>query len=639
MGAKNSSNRQEEDEYDDNCNIPVMGEGFDPIYDAALVGDWTKMIHLCKTSVIVDETETSEKDHDNDSMTEDDMNNNDTRHQVLNVKEENEKSGEKEDELGISVLSSSRREWIKSLDYFDGGHDYGGIDLDISQNDDKNDSCITDNDDDDQKREDHQQQYSSPTDVKSSSLTGGIEEGHDGVEEEETDKPTQRTLFIDAKGNTPLHIACRRDPPLSAITALLILHAPSVWRKTDDGCIPLHLACHCGCEVEVANELLNAMKKTYNVDNEKKEMTNSQQHLNGHHHNTGDTMEEDAYDDPLLPRDNRGRTPLHLACSSSRDACRRPDLVRLLLLRSKHPKTAVLTKDWICGDKRMGLELALGDLTVIIGGLLNDDKESEENVGDEDQASIATNNDDNKSLVIDESQSIKSQRSFDLSTRSIRSITSTINGDSTTVATASKPQEQKVKGTLSGRTPLDLIEDDYREELDEAVKPGFSISKAIAACRASGNDASGNDEIIDEAMTSTPKKSNRDESVVSDEYATFYECWAILSLLLLAAGTKNDRVKEALGGSPITGTDEESSGENNKDTKPITEVIQDFQAIHKACQTLEDQFCPVPVQFKELTKKFLAGEVDKRNIGKVKDLTCKWELKSGFSDSTDNILA
>ena len=599
MGANNSSNRQEEDEYDNNCNIPVMGEGFDPIYDAALVGDWTKMIHLCKTSVIVDETETSEKDNDNGAMTEDDMNNNDTRHQVLNDKEENEKS-EKEDELGISVLSSSRREWIKSLAYFDGGHDYGGIDLDISQNDDKNDSIITDNDDD-QKGEDNQQQYSSPNDVKSSSLTRGTEEGHDGVEEEETDEPTQCTLFIDAKGNTPIHIACRRDPPLSAINALLILHAPSVWRKTDDGCIPLHLACHCGCEVEVANRLLNVMKKTYDFDDEKKKMTNS----NGHHHHKGDTMEEDTYDDPLLPRDNRGRTPLHLACSSSRDARRRPDLVRLLLLRSKHPKRATLTKDWICGDKRMGLELALGELTIIIGGLLNDDKESVENVEDEDQASIATNNDDNKSyksLVIDESQSIKSQRSFDLSTRSIRSITSTINGDSTTVATTTKPQEQKVKGTLSGRTPLDLIEDDYREELDEAVKPGFSISKAIAACRASGND-----EIIDEAVTSTPKKSNRNEAVMSDEYATFYECWALMSLLLLAAGTTDDRVKEALGGSPTTGTDGESYGENNEETKPITEVIQDFQAIHKAYQTLEDQFCPVPVQFKELTKKFLAG--------------------------------
>ena len=86
MGANNSSNRPEEDEYDNNCNIPVMGEGYDPIYDSALIGDWTTMIQLCKTSVIVDETETSEKDRGNGSITEDENNNGTNTSQTIKKK-------------------------------------------------------------------------------------------------------------------------------------------------------------------------------------------------------------------------------------------------------------------------------------------------------------------------------------------------------------------------------------------------------------------------------------------------------------------------------------------------------------------------------------------------------------------------
>lgn len=88
-------------------------------------------------------------------------------------------------------------------------------------------------------------------------------------QKQQVQQQEEHVCFVDAKGNTALHLACRRDPPLPAVRALLALHPRSVWMTTHDGSVPLHLACHCGCEVDVASELLDAMEATYGDRDEK----------------------------------------------------------------------------------------------------------------------------------------------------------------------------------------------------------------------------------------------------------------------------------------------------------------------------------------------------------------------------------
>ena len=194
--------------------------------------------------------------------------------------------------------------------------------------------------------------------------------------------------------------------------------------------------------------------------------------------------------------------------------------------------------------------------------------------------------------INDDDASVISQITYDTS------CISTVNGEGNVTITSSKANGTiKQASTTVGRSPLVLVQDDYKEELEEVLLPGFSIPKALAACRGESVD---ND----------------------DEIATFHECWSLLTLLLLAAGTDGpiDRVKEVLGITKGDGTDE------LRPLKSIQDIINDFQSIHRACQSLEEKFCPP--EFKELAKKLLKGEVDKRKIGTVSSLRDQWEQRS-----------
>ena len=284
-------------------------------------------------------------------------------------------------------------------------------------------------------------------------------------------------LFVDDRGNTALHLACRRDPPFETILALLAMHTPLVWMKSSDGSLPLHVACHCGCDVSVIEILIQTMEST--PRNKDYCSTNR-----SHHDVTEDESVVNDHDDPLLPRDNRGRTPLHLACASSRDSIRCPDCIRLLLLRSNDPRGTVLSKDWL-GNSGAGLDCANGQLEIISGGLL------------------------------DHHESMNS----------------------------------------SGRTPLDLIQDDYREEIDGELY-AQQVALAISSQCCSGGC---HIEIGGENDVTTNNKDTSVATIADDKHslddATIYECWATLSILLLAAGTPGsvEQIKEALGGGVVGG--------------------------------------------------------------------------------------
>eukprot|EP00584_Thalassiosira_punctigera_P009446 CAMPEP_0172544794 /NCGR_PEP_ID=MMETSP1067-20121228/14864_1 /TAXON_ID=265564 ORGANISM="Thalassiosira punctigera, Strain Tpunct2005C2" /NCGR_SAMPLE_ID=MMETSP1067 /ASSEMBLY_ACC=CAM_ASM_000444 /LENGTH=485 /DNA_ID=CAMNT_0013331415 /DNA_START=1 /DNA_END=1459 /DNA_ORIENTATION=+ len=470
MGAINSHFLHKRLKDEGNDATPVMGDGYCPLYDAALVGDWERLVALCEEGAKVADG-------------------------GVKISEENEDGG-------VNGSAGSKQEASN-----------GHRDDDVIQTPDKDVNAIS---------------------------SEKVSKAKDESQQQKQQQPF--TLFVDAKGNTPLHLACRRDPPLRAVRALLRLHPPMAWRTTHDRWLPLHLACHCGCDVEVANALLDAMEteeKGGSLQGEGELQQEQQQQQQQRNNND--------IADRLLPRDVWGRTPLHLACASSRDPRRRPDLVRLLLLRIEDPRAAALTRDWVDCDHRMGVDLALGDLQVLSGiGWM-------EANGAENAAS---------------------------------------NGIS-----PARTQPTPAASSSRGRTPLDLIEDDYREELEEALLPGFSITNAIATCRG--------EEVEKDAG-----------SLLTENLDAMYECWAMLSVLILAAGTPGtaDQVKQALGGR--TGDDETATQQDallGSFSKPCHDVVQDFQAIHHACQASADA---CPPQFRELAKKFLQGQVDKRSMGK-----------------------
>mmetsp|Transcript_37422 Transcript_37422/g.67320 ORF Transcript_37422/g.67320 Transcript_37422/m.67320 type:complete len:608 (-) Transcript_37422:526-2349(-) len=604
MGLINSHFDFQKPNLEDNDDTtPVMGDGYDPIYEAALVGDWTRLVKLCDGAMPVNH---EDEDGAAEEGAEQEVSNKEKQVITMNKilgrmhRQFREEKGRGPDpsellkmrkalagQLGVDEVGTMNMILGRMLRHFreekGRGPDSlellemrkvlaGRLGVEVPPLEDE-EACGWDE--------------MLPTMLKkkldnnkkvvvveenNETLDLSISEEESQFKDESTEQQQQKpfTLFIDAKGNTPLHLACRRDPPLFAIRALLALHSPSVWKKTHDGWIPLHLACHCGCDVEVANELLNVMEES-SFDDEQ-------------------TKKEDRWEgevDRLLPRDVRGRTPLHLACVSLRDPRRRPDLVRLLLLRSKDPKRAVLVMDWFDFDQRVGLDLAWGDLKVLTGSLTREHE--------------AINNED------------------DDSTDSDKGMTNGA-GSASNGSLASKQIEQQPATASVGRTPLNLIEDDYREELEEALLPEFSIAKAIAACQ--GEDV--------------------EDATITDNLDAMYECWAMLSLLVLAAGTPGpaERVKAALGGMTDADADDKTThndGETSSPdisnvallgsfSKPCHEVVQDFQAIHHACQSLD--VCPD--QFKELVKKFLQGQVDKRSMGSVSALMNQWELRGSF---------
>ena len=185
------------------------------------------------------------------------------------------------------------------------------------------------------------------------------EEGEDDdngvIQEEPTpthpNHPCIQTRYVDRRRNTPLHLACRRQPPPSVVKALLN-HSPceAASRRTADGLTPLHFAAYCGAEVEVVSMLVDRMRsdaavgramRLSHLTSEEGESSNDSS--GGRGGGTGSnvrpkTMVEDNIP-PTRLLDRRQRTPLHCACAGFRTSTR-PAIVRKLL--SVDPASATL---------------------------------------------------------------------------------------------------------------------------------------------------------------------------------------------------------------------------------------------------------------------------------------------------------
>jgi len=180
--------------------------------------------------------------------------------------------------------------------------------------------------------------------------------------------PCIQTRYVDRRRNTPLHLACRRQPPPSVIRALLN-HSPceAVSRRTADGLTPLHFAAYCGAGVEVVSMLVDRMRSDSAVrramrlsvlssedeesringgENDNGDDSNHNDGKNSSNKNSNGTksrnpgrsnVEENLPPTRLL--DRRLRTPLHCACAGFRTSTR-PAIVRKLL--SVDPGSATL---------------------------------------------------------------------------------------------------------------------------------------------------------------------------------------------------------------------------------------------------------------------------------------------------------
>lgn len=70
--------------------------------------------------------------------------------------------------------------------------------------------------------------------------------------------PCPKNLRTSAKGNMMLHEACRNNPPLQVVTALIAEFGDAVKAKGGKGYLPLHYACATGASIDVIERLIDA---------------------------------------------------------------------------------------------------------------------------------------------------------------------------------------------------------------------------------------------------------------------------------------------------------------------------------------------------------------------------------------------
>ena len=164
-----------------------------------------------------------------------------------------------------------------------------------------------------------------------------------------------QTRYTDRRRNTPLHLACRRQPPPSVIKALLN-HSPceAVSARTADGLTPLHFAAYCGAGSEVVSLLVDRMRSDaavgramrLSLGRDDNDSNTSNNHADNHSRwrsNDNDTLAPSQNNlPPTRLFDRRRRTPLHCACTGFRTPTR-PSIVRKLL--SVDPASATLADE------------------------------------------------------------------------------------------------------------------------------------------------------------------------------------------------------------------------------------------------------------------------------------------------------
>ncbi|KAL7522339.1 hypothetical protein ACHAWX_007023 [Stephanocyclus meneghinianus] len=186
-----------------------------------------------------------------------------------------------------------------------------------------------------------------------------------------------QTCYADRRRNTPLHLACRRQPPPNVIKALLN-HSPceAVAARTADGLTPLHFAAYCGAGSEVVSLLVDRMRSDAAVGRAMRLTTGrDEEGQDGDENGVSDRWRAPSDDSlghlqqslpPTRLLDRRRRTPLHCACTGFRTPTR-PAIVRKLL--SVDPASATLPDE----RGRTPLSLLFDDYAEEVMEALEDD--------------------------------------------------------------------------------------------------------------------------------------------------------------------------------------------------------------------------------------------------------------------------
>jgi hypothetical protein len=106
-------------------------------------------------------------------------------------------------------------------------------------------------------------------------------------------------LYVDKFHNTPLHLACRRQPSYEVVKAMVEANAGALRIITIDGLTPLHLLCYCGAEFRAIQHMV------------------------------------EAYPEAAGLVDKRGRTPLHFSTAGFRTSDRAKVIKCLLDIKSE----------------------------------------------------------------------------------------------------------------------------------------------------------------------------------------------------------------------------------------------------------------------------------------------------------------
>ena len=112
--------------------------------------------------------------------------------------------------------------------------------------------------------------------------------------------PHEILVQEDISGNTPLHVACRHDPPVDIVKALIIV----CKERNNDGATPLHIAASYRCSDQVISALIEGDNQTLVDDDDARGEFVTQNHTHSL--------------PTILARTKMGRAPIHYACMSFR---------------------------------------------------------------------------------------------------------------------------------------------------------------------------------------------------------------------------------------------------------------------------------------------------------------------------------
>ena len=353
----------------------------------------------------------------------------------------------------------------------------------------------------------------------------------DAVRRHLTDEP-RTAAYVDNSGNTSLHICCRRPhPPIDIIKSLIKAHRKALVRRTVDGLTPLHFAAYFSADGDVVDVMMKE--------------------LSGVLERGSDNDDDDGNDDDDL-------------------------------------EAAIAQREGITSARRYDNTYQTSSSSFLLRLMTLGMYKSRQLRNDSGGGGDASQTD---GLLTSAAASLLSEPLLTPDRRRRTPLHCACAGPRSAGRPAvirymllhsTDPSEVVLFRDERGRTAIDLVVDDYQEELDDALRDGVDATAVASSC-------------------------------LNDD-GPLREFWSIITLLLVAC-TAN---------SATTATEWLAKGAS---------IYCDsgcIQAVHGACRSMGDD---CPAQLATLARKIVQSDIDKKSIGRVSDLRARWENKSTDSDA------